>query len=331
MRDFEIGREHYLRKEYKDAVKWFTIGTGNGCRTCMNWLGHCYEYGLGTEKDLVKAKDLYFGSFQKLSSREQKEESGIWLQERLEKLKDIPVISSESRLISGIGNVRVVRSKYSFIPPKIRFNKNEAVADIEYRESLTEGFAYAERTLKEMYSEWTCDGINKFYDGYVLTTDFFTLKVQYKDVSDYISIIDDRNLTIYVPEAVSFDYLYVQIYILKKAKDLLLKRAETIIPLKLKEVADRIGTSFKKCKIVPSNRSWVARNNYRGSTIEFCAKVIQLPERSLEALCIHELTHNFIFGHGPSFHKKMIELGGEEYHKLDRNLFHEGVWPYLKI
>ena len=331
MRDFEIGREHYLRKEYKDAVKWFTIGAGKGCCTCMNWLGHCYEYGLGTEKDLVKAKDLYFGSFQKLSSRGQKEESGIWLQERLEKLKDIPVISSESRLISGIGNVRVVRSKYAFIPPKIRFNKNEAVADIENRDTLTEGFAYAERTLKEMYSEWTCDGINKFYDGYVLTTDFFTLKVQYKDVSDYISIIDDRNLTIYVPESVSFDYLYVQIHILKKAKDLLLKRAETIIPLKLKEVADRIGASFKKCEIVMSNRSWCAINHYRGSKIQFCANTIQLPEKSLEALCIHELTHNYILNHGPLFYKKMKELGGEEAVKLDRNLFKEGRWPYLKF
>ena len=331
MTDFEIGREHYLRKEYKDAIKWFTSGAGKGSCSCMNWLGHCYEYGLDTEKDLVKAKDLYTGSFNKLCTSEQKEKSGIWLQERLETLKDIPLRSSDSRFISGIGNVRVVRSKYSFIPSKIRFNKNEAVADIEYRESLTEGFAYAERTLKEMYSEWTCDGINKFYDGYVLKTDFFTLKVQYKDVSDYMSIIDDRNLTIYVPEAVSFDYLYVQIYILKKAKDLLIKRAETVIPLKLKEVADRIGTTFKKCEIVPSNRTWLARNNYRGSKIEFCAKAIQLPEKSLEALCVHELTHNFISGHGPSFHKKMIELGGEEYHKLDRYLFHEGKWPYLKI
>lgn len=331
MTDFQIGREHYLRKEYKDAIKWFTIGTGKGCRSCMSWLGQCYEYGLGTEKDLVKAKDLYFASFEQLSTCEKKEKLGMWLQERLEKLKDIPVRSSDSRLISGVGNVRVVRSKYSFIPTKIRFNKNEAVADIENRASLTEGFVYAERTLKEMYSEWTCDGINKFYDGYVLETDFFTLKVQHKDVSDYMSIIDDRNLTIYVPEAVSFDYLYVQVYILKKAKDLLLKRAETIIPLKLKEVADRIGTSFKKCVIVPSNRSWVARNNYRGSKIEFCASTIQLPERSLEALCIHELTHNFISNHGPSFHKKMIELGGEEYHKLDLHLFREGKWPYLKL
>ena len=331
MTDFEIGREHYIRKEYKDAIKWFTIGTGKGSCSCMNWLGYCYEYGLGTEKDLVMAKDLYFGAFERLTSCEQKEKTGIWLQERLETLKDIPIRSSDSRFISRIGNVRVVRSKYSFIPPKIRFNKNEAVADIEYRESLTEGFAYAERTLKEMYSEWTCDGINKFYDGYVLKTDFFTLKVQHKDVSDYTSIIDDRNLTIYVPETVSFDYLYVQIYILKKAKDLLVKRAEAIIPLKLKEVADRIGTSFKKCEIVPSNRSWIARNNYRGSKIEFCAKAIQLPERSLEALCIHELTHNFISNHGPSFQNKMIELGGEEYHKLDLCLFHEGKWPYLKI
>ena len=331
MTDFEIGREHYLRKEYKDAIKSFTTGIGKGDHSCMSWLGQCYEYGLGTEKDLVKAKDLYLGLFEQLSTREQKEKLGIWLQERLETLKDIPVRSSDSRFISEVGNVRVVRSKYSFITSKIRFNKNEAVAEIENRASLTEGFAYAEHTLKEMYSEWTCDGINKFYDGYVLETDFFTLKVQRKDVSDYISIIDDRNLTIYVPEAVSFDYLYAQAYILKRAKDLLLKRAETIIPLKLKEVADRIGTSFKKCVIVPSSRSWIARNNYRGSKIEFCATAIQLPERSLEALCIHELTHNFISNHGPSFHNKMIELGGEEYHKLDLHLFHEGKWPYLKI
>ena len=331
MTDFEIGREHYLRKEYKDAIKWFTIGTGKGSRACMSWLGQCYEYGLGTEKDLVMAKDLYLASFEQLTSRERKEKLGIWLQERLEKLKDIPVISSDSRFISGIGNVRVVRSKYSFIPTKIRFNKNEAVVDIEYRASLTEGFVYAEHTLKEMYSEWTCDGVNKFYDGYVLETDFFTLKVQHKDVSDYISIIDDRNLTIYVPETVSFEYLYAQVYILKKAKELLVKRAEVIVPLKLKEVSDRIGTSFKKCVIVPSNRSWVARNNYCGSKIEFCAKTIQLPERSFEALCIHELTHNFILGHGPAFHKKMIELGGEEYHKLDLHLFKEGKWPYLKL
>ena len=331
MTDFEIGREHYRRKEYKDAIKWFTIGTGKGCRACLSWLGQCYEYGLGTEKDLVKAKDLYLSSFEQLTTREQKEKFGIWLQERLEKLKDIPVISSDSRFISGVGNVRVVRSKYAFIPTRIRFNKNETVVDIENRASLTEGFAYAEHNLKEMYSEWTCDGVNKFYDGYVLETDFFTLKVQHKDVSDYISIIDGRNLTIYVPEAVSFEYLYAQVYILKKVKDLLIKRAEAIIPLKLKEVADRIGTSFKKCVIVPSNRSWVARNNDCGSKIEFCVRTIQLPERSFEALCIHELTHNFILGHGPAFHKKMIELGGEEYHKLDQNLFEERKWPYLKL
>ena len=331
MTDFEIGREHYLREEYKDAVKWFTIGIAKGSPSCMSWLGQCYEYGLGTEKDLVKAKDLYFAVFEQLSTCEQKEKLGIWLQERLETLKDIPVRSSDSRLISGVGNVRVVKSKYSFIPTKIRFNKNEAVADIENRASLTEGFAYAEYTLKEMYSEWTCDGVNKFYDGYVLKTDFFTLKVLHKDVSDYMSIIDDRNLTVLVPETVSFQFLYVQMHILKKVRELLFKRAETVIPLKLKEVADRIGTSFKKCEIVMTNRSWLARNCHHGSKIQFCAKSIQLPEKSLEALCIHELTHNYVLGHGPAFHKKMIELGGEEAHKLDRNLFKEGKWPYLKF
>ena len=118
---------------------------------------------------------------------------------------------------------------------------------------------------------------------------------------------------------------------LKKAKELLFKRAEIVIPKKLREVADRVGASFKKCEIVMSQKGWLAMNCYRGSKMLFCATNVQLPEKSLEALCIHELAHNYVLRHDSAFYKKMIELGGEEAYKLDQALFKEGKWPYLKF
>ena len=295
----------------------------------MGWLGHCYEFGLGVEKNLSQAKDLYYSSFQNLGSTQKSEKFGIWLQERLEVLKYEFMPNSETRFINGIGNIRVVRGKYAYTPTRIRYNKDEVVIDIESRESLLSGFIYAEENLPSLYEKWTCDGVNKFYDGYTLETDFFTLKVFRGHYRSYSSVMDGRNLTIYVSDTVSFKFLYTQKYVLACAQKLLLKRAEVVIPQKLQEVADRIGTKFKKCAVVLSNRKWLARNLYWGSKIEFCAKTIQLPEKSFEAICIHELTHNYVNNHGSNFRKKMIELGGEEAYKLDQNLFEEGKWPYL--
>ena len=65
--------------------------------------------------------------------------------------------------------------------------------------------------------------------------------------------------------------------------------------------------------------------------VTFCAGCVQLPEKSLEALCIHELTHSFVRGHYKDFHDKMLELGGKEMCDLDKNLWKEDMWPYLKI
>jgi hypothetical protein len=328
---FEKGREHYLRKEYEEAVKYFMLGVPNDNPSSLGWLGHCYEFGLGVDKDLSHAKDLYNSSLDYLGISRESEEFGLWLKERLNVLKDIPSIDSESRHIPGLGNVRVKRGKYSYQQKKIRCNKDEVVVDIERRDSILSGFLYAKEQLPTMFSEWTCDGKNKFYDGYTLETDFFTLLTLKAPVSDYKCIMDDRNLTILVPEEACFEYLYVQSHILKKAKELLFKRAEIVIPKKLREVADRVGASFKKCEIVMSQKGWLAMNCYRGSKVQFCATNVQLPEKSLEALCIHELAHNYVLRHDSAFYKKMIELGGKEAYKLDQALFKEGKWPYLKF
>ena len=52
---------------------------------------------------------------------------------------------------------------------------------------------------------------------------------------------------------------------------------------------------------------------------------------SVEALCIHELTHNFVGNHSSDFFNKMIELGGEAAFRRDQNIRYKGKWPYLKF
>jgi hypothetical protein len=61
MSHFKIGREHYLRKEYEQAVEHFILGLID-CHNpyCMMWLGNCYERGLGVERIWLKRK-IYIG------------------------------------------------------------------------------------------------------------------------------------------------------------------------------------------------------------------------------------------------------------------------------
>ncbi|MBP3670616.1 MAG: hypothetical protein J6J06_01485 [Bacteroidaceae bacterium] len=58
---------------------------------------------------------------------------------------------------------------------------------------------------------------------------------------------------------------------------------------------------------------------------------MQLPEDSVEALCIHEPTHNLEDGHGIELRNKMIGPRGEKAFKRDQDLFYKGKWHYLKF
>ena len=88
---------------------------------------------------------------------------------------------------------------------------------------------------------------------------------------------------------------------------------------------------FAKENIPRVNKEWTCDGKNRFHDVTFCAGCVQLPEKSLEALCIHELTHSFVRGHDKDFHDKMLELGGQEMYDLDNNLWKEKRWLYLEV
>lgn len=325
MDNFEKGREHYYRKEYEEAVRCFKIGVTQSGLGSMMWLGQCYQFGLGVEKNLEEAKDLYVCASKKFAISESTEK---WLQEKLEVLKDVAVTDVRSGYIEGVGNVKV-RRILNIDRPVLRYNLDEVVVTIQTRDPFCIGFDYLEKNIPELNRKWTCDGVNRFYDGYTLETDFFTLTVRRGNTDKYVSRVDGRECSLYFPENVDLKYIYVQETILKKVKDLLFKRAQVVLPQKLKEVSERINVPYGSCKVIRNMGKFVAMNFKMGEKITFIASCVQLPEESLESLCIHELAHNFVSSHGREFIEKMIELGGEECVRLDQNLFKETKWNYI--
>ncbi|MBQ1178343.1 MAG: hypothetical protein IIX50_04840 [Bacteroidaceae bacterium] len=58
---------------------------------------------------------------------------------------------------------------------------------------------------------------------------------------------------------------------------------------------------------------------------------IQLLVDSLDSLLIHEITHDFVPDHGSNFYRKMEELDSKHLCDLDKNLFEEGRWLYIRF
>ena len=325
---FDKGRVLYNDGNYSGAVEWFLKGLMvEHCNVCRAWLGNCYEFGLGVEKDLVLAKDLYETSRAHLLTSEIDGMLGKWIDERLVALKGVD--GSVSRMIEGVGNVKVMKLVNIDSTQQWRYNNDEVVGLVSSRESLLEGFCYAERDLPEKNRVWNCAGSNRFYDGYVVEADYYRLKVRRGDAERYSMRMTDRELCVWFPKRACLEYLYVQETILKKVKELLWKRAQEVIPLVLERVAQRIGVEYGECHVVKSLRNCAAYNYALNHDITFSSACVQLPKESLEALCVHELTHNFVLEHGRRFDNKMIELGGEKMFELYNNLWNEGRWTYL--
>lgn len=330
--NFQRGYEHYQQREYAQAVACFMQGLHYDWN-CVHWLGHCYEHGYGVEQDLSMAKDLLSSCRDDFGTYLQKKEAPYYqrLCQHLDALQHVPDYESLTRHIEGIGNVRVVKSPYIYEETRMRCNQDEILVTVGNNAPLLLGITFAQQNVPQRFGEWTCDGQNRYYDGYTLHTDHFLLQVLRGTTDNYISRMEGELCQLFFPKNACLDYLYVQKFIHRKVKDLLFKRAQKVLPEVLKRVSERIKVPYGVCEVVRTLYSYAAWNYDQGKRIALSTTCVQLPRESLEALCIHELTHNFIGGHREEFYLKLIELGGKEAYLLDKNLWKEGKWPYLQI
>lgn len=77
---FERGMELYKSKRYKEAAEHFLLGIVKlHSANSKIWLANCYATGLGVEKNLLMAKDLYQVAYYNLAHSQRNSTIGAWL------------------------------------------------------------------------------------------------------------------------------------------------------------------------------------------------------------------------------------------------------------
>lgn len=328
--DYKEGLRLFHEREYAKAIEHFEAGASMGCDSeCALMLGKCFEHGLGVEKDLIIAKDCYKCALTKFGFMHSPDcEEILWLKVKIAEMKDIPDINEISRWVDSIGWVKVKRTRIK--EWSIRFNEEGTLVCISHHRLFCEGFSIAHRCNAEN-KNWTCDGCTRFYDGYTLNADLFSLSVKRGTSDEFQSIIMGRNCSVIFPCDADLSFLYIQETILNKVRELLLRMAKDVFAKKLKEVSERIGVPYGKCKISARlSKSWA---NFAVDThdITFSIMCMQLPEDSLEALCVHELVHAFSDDHDLRFYNKLKELGGQRLYEREFRLEEGMTWRSLRL
>ena len=118
---------------------------------------------------------------------------------------------------------------------------------------------------------------------------------------------------------------------MNKTRELLRKRAEYVFPMKLKEVSERIGVPYGKCKISPALSKSYAYFTIKTHDVTFALGCIDLPEESIEAICVHELMHSFSADHNSRFYTKLREYGGQRLYDRDFRLEDGITWRRLRL
>ena len=331
VRGYKEGMEHFQRKEYAQAVYCFEIGTCYGDSSkCLSMLGRCYEQGLGVGMDLSLAKEYYKVALLHCEGWYSSYCDEIaWLKGKISELRDLPDVNEQRKFIDSVGWVTVKRARVK--EWSVKFNEEGTLVNIGPSIPFCRGFMVADSHTRQENPRWTCDGRTRFYDGYLLDTDFFRLTIRRGCTSSFEGSLNGKDCLVVFPKDADLSYLYVQETIMNKVRELLTKRAKVVFPQKLKEVSERVGVSYGKCLINKKLSAAWAQYCQQTKDVEFSLSAIQLPEENFESICCHELTHSFVSGHEGAFWNKFLELAGQRLYELDTTHHTHGRWPSLKL
>lgn len=331
IKGYKEGMAFFQKGEYALAVECFENGTAfGGSADCLLMLGKCYEDGLGVELDWGLAKDYYKVALVHFKAwRSLDYEEITWLKQRLENLRDVQDTNEVRKYVNEVGWVTVKRGRVK--EWTIKFSENGTLVTIGPSIPFCRGFMVAEAHSKRENPWWTCDGKTRFYDGYSLRADFFSLDVRRGELPSFESHINGAECMVIFPHDADLSLLYVQETIMNLVRDLLRKRAEVVFPRKLREVSERIGVPFGKCSINMRLSRALAQYIPISRDVEFSLDAIQLPKENFESLCIHELAHSFSSDHNGLFWSRFRELAGQRLYDLDSTHHCHGRWNTLKL
>ena len=94
--------------------------------------------------------------------------------------------------------------------------------------------------------------------------------------------------------------------------------AKTILPQRLKELAEKSGFQFNKVTIRDNRRNWGSCSSKNNISLNL--QMMKLPDEFIDYILLHELVHTQIKNHGDEFWRKLNLLTGNRARELAKQV-----------
>jgi len=114
--------------------------------------------------------------------------------------------------------------------------------------------------------------------------------------------ITRTQIFIYLPLGTSINSELGQHTAKKAAIRALRQEATRLLPMRLRDLANRHGLTYKDVNIKQLKRRWGSCDQHKSITLSLY--LMQLPWELIDYVLLHELSHTVVFGHGQDFWKQ---------------------------
>lgn len=133
--------------------------------------------------------------------------------------------------------------------------------------------------------------------------------LQYNPSSDTTQIrsrIKHGQIIITYPDVMDSKDPKIQAVALKASIRALRAQAEQLLPIRLKELAEKHGFEYSSVSVKNMKSRWGSCDQRRNIVLN--VYLVQLPWDLIDYVLLHELTHTKVLKHGPVFWKAMAEV-----------------------
>ncbi len=147
----------------------------------------------------------------------------------------------------------------------------------------------------------------------------FKFEIQRTNIlNSYKIFLKNNILTVNIPENVDINSVEAQSIIKTLTRNALRTEAKNVLPRKLKELAQKHNIPYNNVKINSSITRWGSCSLQKNINLSFY--LLFLPEKYIDYVILHELTHTFEMNHGENFWKLLCKFCGEDAKKLRHGL-----------
>lgn len=122
---------------------------------------------------------------------------------------------------------------------------------------------------------------------------------------------------VFYPANLSIEDDAIQLAAKRIIKKALTKQAETLLPIRLKQLADQYGYSYENVSVKSLKTRWGSCDRLKNITLNIY--LMELPWPLIDYVLLHELNHTNIMQHGPKFWQA-LELKLPNYPELKKQL-----------